>query len=156
MVYFYLGLFWRALQWKMLVHFMTIWNILRSLGVFYGRLVQLWPFGTFFLFWYVCTKKNPATLDSSSKDLTLWGWFFETRFQSRFRKLEIRYVFLGACLCTACTVWLTKKSRNGLTRQIQFGASNQGGQIGRILANWQECQIFLGTKYQNGKNTYTK
>jgi hypothetical protein len=24
-----LGTFWRALEWKMLVHFMTIWNILR-------------------------------------------------------------------------------------------------------------------------------
>jgi hypothetical protein len=30
-----------ALVWKMLVYFMTIWNILRPLGVH-----NVWPFGT--------------------------------------------------------------------------------------------------------------
>jgi hypothetical protein len=34
----YLGIFWRALEWKMLVYFMPIWNILRSFGIFYGHL----------------------------------------------------------------------------------------------------------------------
>jgi hypothetical protein len=32
-----LGKFWRALEWKMLVKFMVIWNILQS---FYGHLVM--------------------------------------------------------------------------------------------------------------------
>jgi hypothetical protein len=48
---------------KMLVNFMTIWNIFQLL---------LWPLGTvcghlvyiFFLFWYVGTNKNLATLVS--------------------------------------------------------------------------------------------
>jgi hypothetical protein len=41
MVYFQttnlnLGKFWRALELKMLVYFMTIWNILGPFGVIYG------------------------------------------------------------------------------------------------------------------------
>jgi hypothetical protein len=45
MVYFQtknpnLGKFWRALECKMLVYFMTIWNILRTFGI-----CNLWPFG---------------------------------------------------------------------------------------------------------------
>jgi hypothetical protein len=44
MVYFQtknpnLGKFWMALEWKMLVYFMTISNILRPFGIIYGRLV---------------------------------------------------------------------------------------------------------------------
>jgi hypothetical protein len=29
-----LGKFWMALEWKMLLYFMVIWNILRSFGIF--------------------------------------------------------------------------------------------------------------------------
>jgi hypothetical protein len=44
MVYFQtknpnMGKFWRALEWKMLVYFMTIWNNLWPFGIIYGRLV---------------------------------------------------------------------------------------------------------------------
>jgi hypothetical protein len=44
MVYFQtenpnLGKFWRALEWKMLAYFLTIWNILWPFGKIYGRLV---------------------------------------------------------------------------------------------------------------------
>jgi hypothetical protein len=62
----YLGKFWRALEWTMLVCFMTFWNILRPFGKH-----NLWPFGIvfgnlsfgiFFPFWFVWTKKNLATL----------------------------------------------------------------------------------------------
>jgi hypothetical protein len=54
MVYFRtnLGKFWRALEWKMLVYVMTIWNILCPFGIIYCRLVlfmaiwySLWSFG---------------------------------------------------------------------------------------------------------------
>jgi hypothetical protein len=34
-----LGNFWRVLQWKILVYFMTIWSILRPLEIFFGLLV---------------------------------------------------------------------------------------------------------------------
>jgi hypothetical protein len=34
-----LGIFWRALEWKMLVCFITIWNILQPFGKIYGHLV---------------------------------------------------------------------------------------------------------------------
>jgi hypothetical protein len=47
MVYFktknpYLGKFWKALDWKLLVYYILIWNILRPLGIFCGHLVMLW------------------------------------------------------------------------------------------------------------------
>jgi hypothetical protein len=57
-----LGIFWRAVERKMLLNFMTVWNILRPFCF------NLWPFGivcghlVFFPFWYVWTKKNLATL----------------------------------------------------------------------------------------------
>jgi hypothetical protein len=31
--------FWRALEWKMLLYFMTIWNTLWPFDIIYGRLV---------------------------------------------------------------------------------------------------------------------
>jgi hypothetical protein len=52
MVYFQtknpnLDIFWRAAECKMLVYFMTIWNILRPCGIIYGRLVYFSRFGMF-------------------------------------------------------------------------------------------------------------
>jgi hypothetical protein len=41
----YLGKFWRALEWKMLVQFMAIWNTLMSLDISYGHLVYFPRFG---------------------------------------------------------------------------------------------------------------
>jgi hypothetical protein len=35
-----LGKFWRALDWKMFIYFMAIWNILSRFEIFYGRLVH--------------------------------------------------------------------------------------------------------------------
>jgi hypothetical protein len=35
-----LGKFWRALEWQMLIYFMSIWNILRTFGIFYDHLVH--------------------------------------------------------------------------------------------------------------------
>jgi hypothetical protein len=50
------GKFWRVLEWKIWVDFMTIWNILRPFGIVCGY---------FFPFWYVRTTKNLATLAST-------------------------------------------------------------------------------------------
>jgi hypothetical protein len=41
-----LGKFWRALDWKMLIYFMPIWNILQAFGIFYNR------WGHFVFIWY--------------------------------------------------------------------------------------------------------
>jgi hypothetical protein len=41
----YLGIFWRALKYKMLKYFMALWNMLRSFGICYGhfgKLVEIW------------------------------------------------------------------------------------------------------------------
>jgi hypothetical protein len=61
-----LGKFWRVLQWKMFVYFMSIWSILLPFGIFYTNLVH------FLVIWYifpvlVCgSKKNLATLYCNS------------------------------------------------------------------------------------------
>jgi hypothetical protein len=61
-----LGKFWRVLDWKMLIYFMAIWNVLQTFGMFYRHLecfTDIWnvlqTFGIFcvhlvhfFRFWY--------------------------------------------------------------------------------------------------------
>jgi hypothetical protein len=55
--------FWRSLEWKMLVHFMVIWNILRPyLGIFYGHLEMSWAFDMLFPVVVYFVKKNLAIL----------------------------------------------------------------------------------------------
>jgi hypothetical protein len=51
-----LGKFWRALDRKMLIYFMPIWNILQTFGTFCVQLVHFFPVLV------SCTKKNLATL----------------------------------------------------------------------------------------------
>jgi hypothetical protein len=64
-----LGKFWRALDWKMLICFMVIWNILWPFGIFYDHLVQ------FVFIWYIFPvfgimhkekSGNPASGQSTS------------------------------------------------------------------------------------------
>jgi hypothetical protein len=77
MVYFQtkspnLGNFWRTLDWKMLIYFIAIWNILWIFGIFYDHKVQfviLWyiscSFGTFisgFGIWRQEKSGNPVLL----------------------------------------------------------------------------------------------
>jgi hypothetical protein len=61
--------FGRALDWKMLIYFMAIWNILQTFGIFYRHLeyfTDVWynlcSFGNFFPVLVSCTKKNLAIL----------------------------------------------------------------------------------------------
>jgi hypothetical protein len=42
-----LGKFWMALDWKMLIHFMAIWNILHTFEIVYDHLVH------FVFLWYI-------------------------------------------------------------------------------------------------------
>jgi hypothetical protein len=68
MVYFQpknpnLGKFYKVLQWKLLVHFMTIWSILRPFEIFYGHLVFLvviWCIFPLFGILYQEKSGNPA------------------------------------------------------------------------------------------------
>jgi hypothetical protein len=50
------------MEWKMLLSFMTISNILRPFGIIYGLLVQFVVIWYIFTFWHVWTEKNLATL----------------------------------------------------------------------------------------------
>jgi hypothetical protein len=45
-----LGQFWRALDWRMYIYFMAIWNILRTFEIFYDQLVH------FVLIWYIFSR----------------------------------------------------------------------------------------------------
>jgi hypothetical protein len=63
-----LGKFWRVLQRKMLVHFMTIYCILRPLEIFWGHsvyFVAIWHFPPVL---ECCTMKNLATLPQQADD----------------------------------------------------------------------------------------
>jgi hypothetical protein len=56
----------RVLEYKMLLYFMTFWNILRPFGIIYSLLVcSLWSFGIFFSVLVYWTNKNLATLPHS-------------------------------------------------------------------------------------------
>jgi hypothetical protein len=59
-----LGKFGGALAWKMMVHFMAIWNILR---LFYDHLVMLRQLGISFTVLEYCAKKNLATLHVTTR-----------------------------------------------------------------------------------------
>jgi hypothetical protein len=58
-----LGKFGRALDWKMLIYFMTIWNILWRFGIFYDHFVLIWYIFSGFGIMY---KENLATLTQNS------------------------------------------------------------------------------------------
>jgi hypothetical protein len=50
--------FWRALDRKMLIYFMAVWNILQTFGIFYDHLVHfvsIWYI--FSRFWYHVPRK---------------------------------------------------------------------------------------------------
>jgi hypothetical protein len=57
-----LGIFWRALEYKMLVYFMAIWNIWQPFGIPYSHLVHFWSFGVFLHVLVCFTHINLATL----------------------------------------------------------------------------------------------
>jgi hypothetical protein len=54
---FPLWLFWRALEWKMLLNILVLWNILRPMGIFLG----IWNFCSLLVYfnprWYTVTRK---------------------------------------------------------------------------------------------------
>jgi hypothetical protein len=58
-----LGEFWRALDWKLLLYLMAIWNMLPPFGIFYDHLVLLvFIWYIFSRFGKLCQEKNLATL----------------------------------------------------------------------------------------------
>jgi hypothetical protein len=67
MIYFHtknpnLGKFWRALEWKLLVYFMTIWNTyICTVTVYFMAVRSRYVIWYIFPFWYVWAKKNLAT-----------------------------------------------------------------------------------------------
>jgi hypothetical protein len=71
-----LGKFWRAIDWKMFMYFMAIWNILQTFWIFYDHLVHfMFIFGPFFRFWYHMPRKIwqpwPLFLFSTHKQCSL-------------------------------------------------------------------------------------
>jgi hypothetical protein len=53
-----LGKFWRALDWKMLIYFTAIWNILQAFGTFYDHSVHFVFIWYIFGFWYHVPRKS--------------------------------------------------------------------------------------------------
>jgi hypothetical protein len=56
----------RASDWKLLIYFMAIWNTLRIFGIFCDYSVHFVFIWYIFPVWVSCTKKNLATLLSTS------------------------------------------------------------------------------------------
>jgi hypothetical protein len=54
----------RAIDWKMLIYFMAIWNILSTFGEFYDHLVN------FVLIWYIF----PVLVSRTNKNLAILFW----------------------------------------------------------------------------------
>jgi hypothetical protein len=93
-----LAIFLRALVWEMLVYFMTIWNILRLLGVFYGSLVQ------FSVIWYILPVLVCLDQEKSGNpvvDCIFNGWwlFFGFARETKFNWIQFFY-FFATTLCT--------------------------------------------------------
>jgi hypothetical protein len=62
-----LGKFWRVLQWKLLVYVMAIWSILQPFDTYIlWHLVNLWLFGIVLVVLVWRTKKNLATLPTTT------------------------------------------------------------------------------------------
>jgi hypothetical protein len=51
-----LGIFWRALEWKMFVYFMANWNILKQFGIF----LPIWYISPRFGLLYQEKSGNPV------------------------------------------------------------------------------------------------
>jgi hypothetical protein len=91
MVYFQtknpnLGKFWTALDWKMLIYLMAIWNIL-------GRFRVIWyilgSFGIFPPILVFCTMKNLAgEFDPKRRDLGIENSLFVLTKNGRFRRIK--------------------------------------------------------------------
>jgi hypothetical protein len=52
-----LGKFWRAVDWKMLIYFMAILNILQTFGIFYDHLVHFVFIWYIFPIWCIVSRK---------------------------------------------------------------------------------------------------
>jgi hypothetical protein len=76
MVYFQtqnpnLGKFWRGFERKRLVYSVSIWNIIRLFGTFYGHRVIWWQFGIFSPVLVYCVKKKLATLFETRERISI-------------------------------------------------------------------------------------
>jgi hypothetical protein len=106
MVYFQtknrnLGKFGRALERKMFVHFITIWNILRPFGIIYGRLVK------FVVIWY--SFPNLVCLDQE----TIWQFCSLSEgtnpWRARLQVVDFHIVVVDSCPFTTNQGWCPKR-----------------------------------------------
>jgi hypothetical protein len=111
-----LGIFWRNSELKMLVYFISIWNIychlvfcraiwyiLWPFGIFYGRLEILQTFGIFSPFWCAVQKKSGNPGFSSSRWTSRVPSFFQsTNTNLSFKTWRAKYVKSF----WACYTWL--------------------------------------------------
>jgi hypothetical protein len=115
-----LGKFWRALDWKILIYIMPIWNILQIFVIFYNHLVH------FMFIWYIfpvfvsCTKKNLATQLASGGMFDRSARFIFALVGQNFTFLFwiIMYIATGNCMgrgcvlnwhCLSCDLIITNK-----------------------------------------------
>jgi hypothetical protein len=130
------GQFWRALQWKILVYFMTIWSTLRPLEIFYGHLVYF-----VVRFWYFVPRK-------------IWQPCFYR--VGAFCSSEVSFEGLRSDLLHTLKFFLSQLLRSPVKKILKYQSglpdglfSNQNSQFGKIFRGpWNEkgwyTHIFLG------------
>jgi hypothetical protein len=99
MVYFQtknpnLGIFWRILQWKMLVYFVDIWCILHRFSIFYAHwvyFVVIWYIFFWFGMLYQEISGNPEPHPAAGQSCWHFADFFQTIFGGKH--------FFCWCLC---------------------------------------------------------
>jgi hypothetical protein len=77
-----LGIFWRALDWKMLIYLIAIWNILRTFEIFCDHLVH------FVLIWHIFS--GFGTMNQEKYGNPCFGHVSSSRLSSlrRFQKIR--------------------------------------------------------------------
>jgi hypothetical protein len=116
-----LGKFWRALEWKSLVHSLVILNILRPFGTFCGHLVILWHIDTFYPDLVHCVEKNLATLHTE-------------RFQIKRGMISYVYACIHNKSLYALEAWLSGTASASGTEDHLF-KSRQGVTLLRLLTH---------------------
>jgi hypothetical protein len=97
---------WRALEWKSLLYFMTIWNIFQSIGIIYSRLVY------FVVIWFIFPvlvgldqEKSGSPDQNAFLGPMLWSLFLAIFTNVVFLETYVEVIiFYQKSVCNSCRV----------------------------------------------------
>jgi hypothetical protein len=83
-----LGKFWRVLQWKILVSFMTIWSVLWPLEIFHGHLVYFVVIGFIFTRFGILYQEKSCNPDMDAFSYKVLETFKKKFKSKRFKSIQ--------------------------------------------------------------------